>query len=65
MTGCRIGKVTFKDKKIVPIPSSGHAVYVIDLGWGEVVFRCYDGAPIKIETLVYMLRAIEDEIIRG
>lgn len=65
MTGCRIGKIKFKGDNIVLCPSSTHSVCKLDIGWGEVSFRCYDGEPITNETLVYMLRAIEDEIIRG
>lgn len=65
MTNCRIGKIKWKDRKLVSVPVNHDSVHTVKVGWGEITFRCYDGEQITNETIIYMLRAVEDIILRG
>jgi hypothetical protein len=65
MTGCCIGKVRYKNPKLALVPAARHAIRSVTYSWGEITFRVYDGALITNETMIYMLRAAENEIIRG
>ena len=63
---CKIGKVTLKGGatlKVFPNDMRNYVVY--KLGWGEVTFRTYDEQTITRETVIFMLRALEDDVLRG
>ena len=63
---CRIGKVTLKGgAELVVFPNDRLNYMTYNIGWGSITFRTFDSAVITRETMVYMLRAIENEIITG
>lgn len=58
MTGCRIGKVRFKNgTELRVFPAERSNVSRVDLGWGEVVFRAYDADKLVARDLTYMCDA--------
>lgn len=57
-TNCTIGKVKLKNGlEVIPFPQSKNNYSRIDLGWGEVVFRAYDGKRLKVSDINYMCDA--------
>lgn len=64
-TGCRIGKVTPKNKTILGVVKNTDAVRRINLGWGEVTIRCYDGKPITNETVCYVADIVKHVTMFG
>ncbi len=63
---CRISKVRYKNgTELTILPPSTNNIRVFDIGWGSVTFRLYDDSNITNETMVYMMEAIKDTIIRG
>ena len=58
MSGCRIGKVTFKNGTTLHVfPFERRNLTHIDLGWGEVRLRCYDDKRMTLSDIHYMLDA--------
>ena len=58
-------KIKGTDNYIELLPSLNHKVAKINFSWGEINFRAYDGGSMTRETLIYMLRAAEDTLLRG
>lgn len=63
--GCRISKVRLKSggATVSIIPESNHNFSRIDMGWGELVFRAYDGQEVTSESMVYMLEIAKNMIM--
>ena len=65
-THCKIGKVTLKGgAELIVFPNNKENFATFDLGWGSVTFRLPNQDYIHDETLIYMLRMIENEILNG
>lgn len=67
-SGCRIGRVKMKNggADIHIHPCCNDTTLTVKFSWGEVVFRQYDDKePINRRDALYMLRAAEDNILRG
>lgn len=66
MSGCKIGKVKLKSGgklHVLPVEKTNAELY--DMGWGSITFRMHDGEPITRESMVYMLRVVEQMILEG
>ena len=55
MSGCRITKVKFKNGGMVHVlPTPQRAQTVLNFGWGEVIFRTFDGEQPRLRDIYYM-----------
>lgn len=62
----RIRSIKFKNGgeiRLLPIENSNFLR--VDLGWGEVVFRCYDNEKIARRDALYMCEAAKHTILTG
>jgi len=61
---CKIGKVTLKGgAELVVFPNNKENYVTFGLGWGEVTFRIYDDDILQDQTILFMLRMVEHDLI--
>lgn len=66
MSGCKIGKVTFKNGTTLQVfPYERRNIAHIDLGWGEVRLRSYDDKHMTLSDINYMLDAAKQINMMG
>ncbi len=66
--GCKIGKVKLKNSncQLKVFPNDKSNVRVFRVGdWGEISFRMLNNTEIENETMIYMLRCAEQDMIHG
>lgn len=61
MSGCRIGKVKMKDKKLHCIYQPSN-VRTFNFKDGSVTLRMYDTKVITYETLLWFLEKVKNEV---
>lgn len=64
MSGCKIGKITFKNGTTLQVfPHERKNINRVDLGWGEVTFRSFDDKKLTIADMYYMADAAKHLIM--
>ncbi len=66
MSNLRIRSVKFKNGgEIRMMPAERGNFSRVNLGWGEVVFRAYDGEELKRRDLAYMCDCAKHVVMTG
>lgn len=61
---CKIGKVTYKDKKIVALNMSNSNVLAIEYSWCQITFRFVGVEPTNADIL-YTCECVKRSILNG